>query len=43
MLEEVYGHNVSVLEMILKLKAFLTGEIKTMFVSWCELRGATYR
>ena len=41
-LHESYGHKVSNLEMIPKLEAALSGELKTSFVAWCGLKGATY-
>ena len=43
MLKDIYGHEVSDLEMIPKLKSALSGEIKTSFITWCRLKGATYR
>ena len=43
-LKDVYGHiTVSDHEMTSKLEAALSGEIKTLFYTWCGLKGATYK
>ena len=42
-LHESYGHKVSDLEMIPKLEAGLSGELLTAFITWCGLRGTTYK
>ena len=43
MLKDVYGHKVRDLERIPKLESALSGEIKTSFITWCGLKGATYQ
>ena len=42
-MHESYGHKVSDLEMISKLEAGLSGELKTAFINWCGLRGTMYK
>ena len=43
MLQDVYGHNVCALVMIPNLESALSGEINTLFITWCGLKSATYR